>query len=725
MIPTRALFLAGTLLAGRLVAGEIHVAAARGDIPLLTTLAARGPAARASVDEAGLTALHHAVIARQPEAVATLLAAGAPVDARDREGQTPLHHIAHSVEESVVENFKNAGGGKFGDALAALTQNGQPITPASLLGLLRADLAELDDPLALLRNFAAASTPAQMEAEVRCARTLIAAGADVGAFDKERSTPLHHAAMSPRPDLARVLIEAGAKVNVQNSGSLTPLHNAALFGSPETVEYLLEQGAEPEGKAVLVGVPPLVMAVTRGESRSVAALLNHRADVNALGSDGETALARAAVLGATDVARILIEHGARVNVRFAKVNHLPLHAAAAHGFLPLIQLLLENGADVEARDASGFTPLLDAAEQGRTQAIRLLFNAGAKIDTTNTVGRSALWLAAARGHVESVAYLLNHNANPLLAAADGQTPLHIAAFNGRPIALRVILDRKPALKISSRVGTPLHCAAAGPTMRAIFAAQAKPGQKVASAGTAAESAICARVLVDAGAPLDAADANGSTPIQIAAAFGNTGVIEALAEKGKTALMVHDARGLSLLHYAARGPIFPGYAPDAQPSYPAATLTGCGEAAAFLITHGAPMSVYDKAGLTPLHHAASSGNLPVLKALLTAKADLRIGDKSGATPLHWAAARGRTEVAAALLAARAPIGVADGEGQTPLHMAVANGHGDVARLLLENGADPNVTNRRGQSALGYAEAFNRPDLARLLREHGARAAPLPP
>lgn len=725
MFSFRAFLLAGPLLASPLLAGEIHDAAARGDLPRLKALATAGPAARASTDDAGLTALHHAVIRRQPEAVALLIAAGAPIKATDREGKTPLHHVAHSVEESVLENFQRNSSGKFGDALAQLTQSGQPVTPAALFGLLRNDLTEVNEPLALLRNFAAASTPAQMEAELKCARALLAGGAEVGALDKDRSTPLHYAAMSPWPDLARALLDAGARINAQSSGGFTPLHNAALFGSPETVAFLLKNGAEPEGRSVLIGAPPLLMAVTRGDARTVSVLLDHRADPDALGPDGETALARAAVLGATDAARVLIERGARVGVRFARINQTPLHSAATRGFVPMIQLLLENGAEVDARDSAGFTPLINAAEQGRTLAIRALVVAGANVNAANSVRHTPLWLSASRGHLDSVAYLLQHGADPALAAADGQTPLHIAAFNARPATVRVLLEKRPSLNELSRLGTPLHCAAAGPTMRAIFAAQAKPGRKVSStAGSAAESAACARLLIEAGASLETGDANGTTALQAAAAFGNLEVFDALAAKTKPAWTARDAKGLTPLHHAARGPIIPGYAPDAQPTLPAEILAGCGPTVALLIDHGGETKSQDNAGLTPLHHAAIVGNQPALKALLAAKADPRTGDKAKATPLHWAAARGQAKAAAALIAAHAPLDAADAEGQTPLHRAVAAAHLDVARLLLDAGADPNAVNRRGQNSLSYAEAYNRPEITTLLRSKGAKTIPAP-
>ncbi len=720
----RSFLLAGLLAARLAVGGEIHEAAARGDIPALNRLAAGGPAARASIDKEGLTALHLAVIHRQPEAVATLLKLGAPVEARDREGQTPLHHLAHSVEESVLTNFQRSGGGRFGDALAELTKSGQSVTPGALLGLLRADIAGDDDPLRLLRNFTAASSPAQMDAELLSTRALIAANANVHALDRERSTPLHHAAMSPRPDLARALIEAGAKVNAQNSTGLTPLHNAALFASPATVEYLLKQGAEPEGRSILIGVPPLLMAVTRGDSAVVSKLLDYKADVNALGPDGETGLARAAVLGATEVARVLIDRGARVKVRFARVNHTPLHVAAERGFLPLVNLLLDAGAEVDARDSNGFTPLIDAAEQGRTLVVRALLLAGAKVNQTNTTGRTALWLAASRGHEETVTYLLNHDADPTLAGADGQAPLHTAAYNGRPGSLRALLARKPALNNLSRIGTPLHAVAAGPLLRAIASAQTRSGSPAKSAIIPTDSAACARLLIGAGAPLDALESNGLTPVQTAAGFGNKAVLAVFATVSPATLTNRDSQGLTVLHHAARGPLMPGYAPEAQPALPAEMLSGCAEVIAMLLERGGRTNMKDAMGLTPLHHAAGAGNVPALKALLAAKADVRAVDNAGSTPLHWAAARGRVETATLLLAAHAGRDAADGEGQTPLHMAVAAGHLEVARALLDAGVEPNLLNRRGQNALSYADAYNRPEIARLLRQYGAKAQ-LPP
>ncbi|MEA3212139.1 MAG: hypothetical protein QOE70_5196 [Chthoniobacter sp.] len=715
-----ALFVLCTLLAVQAHGGEIHEAAAGGDLERIKALCTPDFRACNEADADGLRPLHHAVAHRRASAAAALLAAGARIDERDREGQTPLHHLAHSVEESVVENFKNAGSGSFAAALRKVTESGQTVTLAVLLELLRQDLSGLNDPLPLLSNFAAASTPEQMAAEVQTVTVLLAAGAEVNALDRERSTPLHHAAMSPRPDLARALLDAGAKIDARNQTGLTPLHNAALFGGRETLEFLLDRGADPEGRALLTGVPPLLMAVTRGDPAIVRVLLDHRADVNALGPEGETALCRAAILGSGDLVRLLIERGANVNARFSPTNRTPAHVAAARGFVPLLNLLLAHGADPEAKDRAGFTPLHDAAEHGRTLAVRALLNAGAPPDAVNLAGRTALWQAASQDQSETVAYLLQHGADAGLAPADGQSPLHIAAFNDRPATVRVLLEKSPPLGGLARLGTPLHCASFGPGLHAIFAAQA-PGQKFAPVGTAADSTACAKLLIAAGAPLEKPDANGVLAVHIAAQFGNLEVLQCLIGKQKWALTARDAKGLTVLHHAARGPLVPGASAEAARILPTSVASACGTTVQWLLAQGTAIQARDSAGLTPLHHAAGSGNLAALSALLAAKADVSLADKAGATPLHWAAARGQPEAAAALLAARARVNATDAEGQTPLHMAVAAGQTEVVLMLLAKGANPNLGNRTGQNALSYAESYRRPEISKLLRQHGATAA----
>src|SRR5262249_14506579 len=160
-----------------------------------------------------------------------------------------------------------------------------------------------------------------------------------------------------------------------------------------------------------------------------------------------------------------------------------------------------------------------------------------------------------------------------------------------------LLERKPSLAKLSRIGTPLHCAAVGPALHAIVAAKADPSQKPAAVENMEAAGACARLLVRACAPLDALDANGSTPLQAAAALGNNAALVGIAEKQKGAATSRDAQGLTALHHAARGPILPGYTPETQPALPAEVLAGCKETVAALVALRAPLNGHDQAGLT--------------------------------------------------------------------------------------------------------------------------------
>jgi ankyrin repeat protein len=106
--------------------------------------------------------------------------------------------------------------------------------------------------------------------------------------------------------------------------------------------------------------------------------------VVAYSHDGWTALHLAAFFGHRDLARLLLDRGADVNARsrsdrFARQN-TPLHAAAANSQAEVAALLVERGADVNARDGSGFTPLALAANSRNDLLMILLLEKGARAD---------------------------------------------------------------------------------------------------------------------------------------------------------------------------------------------------------------------------------------------------------------------------------------------------------------------------------------------------------
>jgi ankyrin repeat protein len=123
--------------------------------------------------------------------------------------------------------------------------------------------------------------------------------------------------------------------------------------------------------------------------------------VDAFSSDGFTALHYAGFFGKAEVARVLIEAGAKVDVytRNAFANQ-PLHAAAAGRHHEVCRILLAAGADVNATQHGGYTPLHEAAQHGDIELVELFLSAGADPTIRQDNGETAAETAEAAGHAD-------------------------------------------------------------------------------------------------------------------------------------------------------------------------------------------------------------------------------------------------------------------------------------------------------------------------------------
>jgi ankyrin repeat protein len=128
--------------------------------------------------------------------------------------------------------------------------------------------------------------------------------------------------------------------------------------------------------------------------------------VNAFGADGNVPLGLAAFFGKVDGMQRLIERGADVRMtarNFMKVQ--PLHAAVAARSAEGVALLLARGADVNARQQVGYTPLMGAASGGRDDIVDLLLGKGADPSLVSEDGKTAASIAAEHGHTKVAAKL--------------------------------------------------------------------------------------------------------------------------------------------------------------------------------------------------------------------------------------------------------------------------------------------------------------------------------
>ncbi|KAK1505078.1 hypothetical protein CABS01_08856 [Colletotrichum abscissum] len=279
------------------------------------------------------------------------------------------------------------------------------------------------------------------------AQVFLDCGVGINAQEFSGEPPLYVAAKEGTLSMVEFLVERGADVNIRTDvKGLTPLYGATLQSRPEVVEYLLSKGADvtipskarnwsplegaydyPAVMAHLVtkAWPPpdyhrvaefgdtqctaLFLAATYGKTESVRLLLKHgdpdieftpSSDIEKEKADtrGYTALAVASLYSHVEIVRLLLEHGANVNHRIPGTSLTPLHLAHSGDTLAV---LLEYGADKEAKDDNGYTPLFYAVTKQDSSLTRRLVNAGANFKATDNWGHTALLNALIHGEPQS------------------------------------------------------------------------------------------------------------------------------------------------------------------------------------------------------------------------------------------------------------------------------------------------------------------------------------
>lgn len=291
-----------------------------------------------------------------------LIEAGADVNARDAEGNTPL----------ILASFY-AGP----QTVALLLEKGADVNLANRAGV-----------TALVR----AAT------DFEKARLLLDAGAKVSVRTAEfDNTPLILAARrAGNARTVKLLLARGADANEHNSAGVSPVLAGAASGDMETVQLLLDAGANaddfPKAKELFAAVKaglrtPMMWAAYYNDARMVRLLLNHGADPNRSTYFG-TPLTQACWNDGFEAAELLIDSGADVNFRDAVAGFTPLHWAAGNESRRphLVKLLLGCGADPNATGGESVgalgmepqTPRRIAEKRGRTPIVAALAAAGAK-----------------------------------------------------------------------------------------------------------------------------------------------------------------------------------------------------------------------------------------------------------------------------------------------------------------------------------------------------------
>ncbi len=429
------------------------------------------------------------------------------------------------------------------------------------------------------------------------ALALIGQGADVRAREVDGTTALHWAVHFGDTELVKKLVIAGADVAVANDYGATPMSEAAIEANPAILEVLLKAGADVESKNA-EGETALMIVARSGNVEAAKLLLKHRAKINAVEQwGGQSALMWAAAKKQPAMVQFLVKQGADVNAR-AIVRDWPRRITA-------------EGRPKDFNHA-GLTPLLYAAREGCLDCVKHLREGGANLDMADPDNISPLTLALLNLHFDVAKYLIESGAEVNRWDLWGRAPLYVAIdMNNVPKGGRADLPSMDATR-ALEVGEMLLKAGANPNAQL----KLRPPYR--------------NVVNDRGG--DNLLATGATPLLLAAKVADIDAINLLV-RYKALVELPTATGVTPLMAAAGmghsfNPTRGRFKTDAQAL----------EAVRLLKAAGGEINKQSANGTTALHAAASHGWNETLEYLVTEGAQLEVFDEKGLAPIDYAAGK---------------------------------------------------------------------------------------
>jgi uncharacterized protein len=463
--------------------------------------------------------------------------------------------------------------------------------------------------------------------------------------------------------------------------------------------------------------------------------------VAAFGSD--TRLAEAAMHEDAAAVRALIEQKADVNAVLPD-GTTALHWAVNADDLDTVNLLIQAGSNVKAKDRYGFTPLYFACTNGSAAVIRKLLDAGADPNAADSGGEAALMTATRSGNIDAVKALLQRGAD--VKAKDAltqQTALMWAVRSNFPAGVQIMLEYGAEINARTRTGkTPaIRPPGAGGGSHGVGIVRSgwpeqgfqgeTPGGMTPLLYAARDGRIdITRILIAAKADVQQADVNGITPLLMAITNNHLDTAKFLLENA-AAPNAADWWGRTPLYAAIeiRNRDY-GRNNEHEIDRPAAL-----EVIRMLIDRGAnvnartkevpptrrfvtplgDLSWVDFTGQTAFLRAALAGDITVMRLLLEKGADPNIPTFAGTTALmaaagvNWMTGQTFTESKEALMEAvqlcldkGGDVNAKNSMGVTAVIGAANRGSDDILEFLVKKGARLDIKDKEGRTPLGWAE-----------------------
>ncbi|KAH8834341.1 ankyrin repeat-containing domain protein [Flagelloscypha sp. PMI_526] len=377
---------------------------------------------------------------------------------------------------------------------------------------------------------------------VRCCRLLFSHGADVD-YCGDEGNALHVA--SKLGGRFRTALQAAAST-------------VGSWNCPDMIQFLVEHGADVNAVGGWYG-SALLAAMVEGNLQSVECLVQAGADVTVAGGlDGMLNFPRA-WSKSLEIVQFIVNSGVDVNAVVGDYG-TPLQGAAEGGNLEIIQFLVQNGADVNAPEGEHGTALRAAANQGSLEAVKFLVQAGAEVNAVGVDG-PALQAAAWSKSLVTVQFLIEEGADVNAMGGFYGTALQAAASRGSLDVVQFLVQNGADVKaVGGWFRTAVQAAARAGSLEVVrFLVQKGADVNIVGGlhGTALEAAVnggnveIIQYLVENGADVNAIAGEFGTALQAAVQWGNPEMVQALLHAGADVNVVGSTQAIVIDAATAR------------------------------------------------------------------------------------------------------------------------------------------------------------------------------
>ncbi|XP_031785037.1 ankyrin-1 isoform X2 [Nasonia vitripennis] len=295
-------------------------------------------------------------------------------------------------------------------------------------------------------------------------------GAQINAKAGQRKeTALHIAVKFQQVEVVSFLLQSGANANARDKDERSPLHlvvfSTTVSSSEALVQLLVQRGANLHAQD-LRWRTPLIEAVCSGNVDVAKLLLKAGAQIDYRNRLGLTALFYACETQIPSMTRLLLDHTANPQIQDQRKRSTPLHFVAGSGryytFVDdsanrshiIAQILLENGANVDAVDIGGSTALHIAVDTKDEKLVKVLIEAGAQVNARDEYGNTPLHVLLLTAQEDCcnedrlermAALLIDRGVNVNEQNDNQETPLYFALFRGNPVIVNLLLDHNATL----------------------------------------------------------------------------------------------------------------------------------------------------------------------------------------------------------------------------------------------------------------------------------------